>query len=421
MWIYLPPKLSASAPGSKALGSACGSPGESWVFEPGTVCYVEREFAAAKILAGQMEQGLLDSAPVWSDVKTFARVAARLRGCVDILTGGYPCQPFSMAGKRGGREDPRHLWPDIFDIIRAAEPVCCFFENVAGHLTLGFAEVCHGLHEAGYEVEAGLYTAAETGASHLRQRLFILAHHQGEQCQRAECGGIGRRQSKAKAGNRGEPLERGDGGGDAGQGWRPQHPDAGRDVGDSNGAGLEGRHIGGDRAREWAAGEAGWELGLYPPGGDVGDAISGGLHRDAWRRTGQEPADGHFGLYPPGPDSPDWPAIIERRPWLAPALEYSAGKRLAGGDAPERSGASNGIRAAIAGSDTADGGGSEATQFGIRRVADEFSALLDAAGRHRTDRLRALGNAVVPVCAAVAFCDLARKLGLWEGTCTPID
>jgi len=139
-----------------------------------TVAYVEREAFAVANLVAKIEEGKMDSAPIWTDVKTFD--GRPFRGKVDIITGGYPCQPFSLAGKRAGTEDPRHLWPDIARIIEAVRPVWCFFENVAGHLTLGFPEVYRSLRDMGYSVEAGLFTAAEVGAPHKRQRLFILAH-----------------------------------------------------------------------------------------------------------------------------------------------------------------------------------------------------------------------------------------------------
>lgn len=76
----------------------------------------------------------------------------------------------------GGESDPRHLWPFIQRSIAVIRPRFCFFENVRGHLTLGFKNVCHDLGELGYEVVAGLFTAAECGAEHERERLYILAY-----------------------------------------------------------------------------------------------------------------------------------------------------------------------------------------------------------------------------------------------------
>lgn len=136
------------------------------------VAHVEIEAFAVANLVTKMEQNELDAAPIWTNLKTFDFRA--FRGKVDILTGGYPCQPFSLAGKRLGKDDPRHLWPYIIEGIRAARPPICFFENVEGHISEGFREVQASLRRAGYRVEAGIFSAAEVGAPHQRKRLFIL-------------------------------------------------------------------------------------------------------------------------------------------------------------------------------------------------------------------------------------------------------
>lgn len=135
--------------------------------------YVEIEAFVIQNLIGLMEKGVVDPAPVWADIKSFRY--GRFRDKIHGITAGYPCQPFSLAGKRKGTDDPRHLWPYIQRIIESTKPLWCFFENVAGHLTLGFDEVYRSLRQMGYRVEAGIFTAQEVGAPHLRQRLFILA------------------------------------------------------------------------------------------------------------------------------------------------------------------------------------------------------------------------------------------------------
>ena len=142
-----------------------------------TVCYVERDAYAAATLVARMEDAALDCAPLWDDVKTFNGKA--WRGVVDIIHGGYPCQPFSVAGKKLGDKDPRHLWPHIARIVREIKPPICFFENVGGHLRLGFEQVHDDLRSMGYRVKAGLFTASEVGATHKRERLFILAYCEG--------------------------------------------------------------------------------------------------------------------------------------------------------------------------------------------------------------------------------------------------
>jgi DNA (cytosine-5)-methyltransferase 1 len=138
-----------------------------------TIAYVEIEAALIENLVVGMEAGELAPAPIWSNLKTFPWKAFHKK--IFFLIGGYPCQPFSNAGKRKGKDDPRHLWPHIERGIRAVRPVCCFFENVYGHLSLGFDQVAESLRAMGYAVEAGVYTASEVGASHKRARVFILA------------------------------------------------------------------------------------------------------------------------------------------------------------------------------------------------------------------------------------------------------
>jgi DNA (cytosine-5)-methyltransferase 1 len=115
----------------------------------------------------------LAPAPIWTDLKTFP--AQIFRDKVDILTGGYPCQPFSAAGKRAGKDDPRHLWPHIRQHIESIRPVRCFFENVDGHISLGLREVIEDLESLGYATTWGVFSAAEVGAPHQRKRVYILA------------------------------------------------------------------------------------------------------------------------------------------------------------------------------------------------------------------------------------------------------
>ena len=138
-----------------------------------TVALCEIEAFAIANLVSKMEAGLMDPAPIWPDLKTFPWAAFCDR--VDILTGGYPCQPFSAAGQRKGKQDPRHLWPFIADGIRLLRPRCCFFENVEGHISLGLSDVIEDLAGMGYRTTWGIFSASECGAPHQRKRVFILA------------------------------------------------------------------------------------------------------------------------------------------------------------------------------------------------------------------------------------------------------
>jgi DNA (cytosine-5)-methyltransferase 1 len=142
-----------------------------------SVALCEIEAFAIANLVSKMEAGLMDPAPIWPDLKTFPWAAFRDR--VDILTGGYPCQPFSAAGQRRGKDDPRHLWPYIAEGIRLLRPRICFFENVEGHISLGLSDVIEDLAGMGYRTTWGIFSAAEVGAPHQRKRVFIMAHKLG--------------------------------------------------------------------------------------------------------------------------------------------------------------------------------------------------------------------------------------------------
>lgn len=143
-----------------------------------TVAFVERESHAAAALVARMEDEALGQAAVWDDLRSFD--GRPWRGHVHLVSAGYPCQPFSYAGKRGGDADPRHLWPAVARIVDEARPRWVWCENVEGHLSLGFPDVVDSLRSLGYSTKAGLFTAREAGARHRRRRLFILAHADSE-------------------------------------------------------------------------------------------------------------------------------------------------------------------------------------------------------------------------------------------------
>ena len=94
---------------------------------------------------------------------------------IDILTAGYPCQPFSHAGQRQGTNDARHIWPYIKTAISVLRPSIVILENVRGHLSLGFSTVLGDLAEIGYDAQWTLVRASDVGAPHRRERLFVIA------------------------------------------------------------------------------------------------------------------------------------------------------------------------------------------------------------------------------------------------------
>ena len=148
------------------------------------IAYVEIEAFAIANLVSKMESGQLSPAPIYTDLKTFP--AHLFRDRVDIITGGYPCQPFSAAGKRLGEDDPRHLWPFIRRHVQTIRPSRVFFENVEGHISLGLSTVISDLEEDGYRSAWGIFSAREVGAPHQRKRVYILGNSKHDGSSSAE-------------------------------------------------------------------------------------------------------------------------------------------------------------------------------------------------------------------------------------------
>ena len=212
---------------------------------------------------------------------------------VDILTGGYPCQPFSHAGQRKGKADERHLWPYVAAAIGALGPRLVVLENVAGHLSLGLADVLGDLASLGYDARWLVVRAADAGAPHGRARVFIAAHPDGAGLEGHLVSGSG-----APAGRRGHAV--------AGAAPSPAHPD--------------GRGHGGDagpsRQRQRARGES--------------DAGGAGAAADAeWSRFGRhgQPApttyaEVQWGRYAPAIER--WERLT--RPAPAPTIPGTNGR-----------------------------------------------------------------------------------------------
>lgn len=344
------------------------------------VLLVEREAPAVATLAAAMEAGLLAPAPVWSDVRSLD--GRRWRGCVDGVVGGIQCQPHSVAGKRLGRDDPRDLWGAARRILVQSGAWWVLIENVPGMLSSGGAErVWRDLGRLGFEREIGLFSAAEVGASHERQRLFILGV-----ADRARLGGArpgqfgprfgwqqlparGHRSGVADADGAGSSLRlvrTGDGGAKraAAVGVRRD------DLVDAESIGRREGRPGAELRSGWhTAGGADGVLGAADGEGQsqsIGHLAEGG----GWAGDAGRP-----GLSPPGPGDDDgWRAVLARRPGLAPATEPF-----------------------------------------VRRVADGMAGGMDMPGARerdgwRTDALRLLGNGVHPLAAAHALRTLATRL-----------
>ena len=152
--------------------------GFSWSGLSKPVLFCEIDPWCRKVLAKHWP-----SVPIAEDVKELANDPNGLIPDCDILSCGYPCQPFSVAGKQRGAEDDRHIWPEIFKIIQAKRPTWIVCENVPGHISLGLNQVLSDLEDkAGYAVQTFCIGAVSVNAPHRRQRIFVIAHtnRQGE-------------------------------------------------------------------------------------------------------------------------------------------------------------------------------------------------------------------------------------------------
>ena len=124
----------------------------------------------------------------YEDIKelNYERLKADGIDSIDIITGGYPCQPFSIAGRQKGEQDPRHLWPEYFRLVKELRPTWVIGENVSGHIKLGLDTVIEDLESEDYSVRPFSISASSIGANHQRERIWILAHSRRSQWPRAE-------------------------------------------------------------------------------------------------------------------------------------------------------------------------------------------------------------------------------------------
>lgn len=125
----------------------------------------------------------------WPNVPNYGDVRNVSCGC-DVLTGGFPCQPFSQAGQRRGSSDDRYLWPAMLSAIRSSRPTWLLCENVAGILSMEFCDMLTCLEKEGYVTQTFLIPALAVGAIHGRNRVWVLAHSGSER--RKEVNGISR-------------------------------------------------------------------------------------------------------------------------------------------------------------------------------------------------------------------------------------
>ena len=147
-------------------------------YKPQTLFQVEQNKFCQRVL-----QKHWPNVPILEDVKEIANDPDRFIPKTDwrktILTAGYPCQPFSAAGKQKGTKDPRHIWPFIFKIVALKKPKYCVFENVNGHIALGLDAVLNDLESQNYAVSTSIIPALPF-RPHKRERIWVVAQHMGD-------------------------------------------------------------------------------------------------------------------------------------------------------------------------------------------------------------------------------------------------
>ena len=343
-----------------------------------TVCYVERDAFAAAVLVARMEDKTLEAAPIWDDVSTFD--GKPWRGVVDCIAGGFPCQDVSFAGKGEGLDGARSgLWSEYARIIREVGPRYVIVENVAALTSRGLDRVLADLAELGFDAEWDCFSAAGVGAPHLRRRIFILAQRVPDAERDAVWLESERGTGRAQAADEGdaEPRHMGEsmadrererlerleparsktgavrrsGGASVADAEIDDHGRVTADMGHANGSLCEAR--------------AGSTEATHSRGDAMGDTDRGrcegewpvGVHGGDDASRGDVDRPDNRLSWPPGPgDAEGW------REWIA-----------AGGPEPA-----------------------------VRRGADGSA--------YRMDRLRCLGNGVVPSVAARAWRTLIRRL-----------
>ena len=325
-------------------------------------CYLEREAYPAAVLAARMQDGSLDAAPVWSDILTFD--AAAWAGAVDCVVAGFPCQDLSLAGRRAGLDGKRSgLFFDILDIAHACGARYLFLENVAGIASAtasvvdeaegalderAAARVLGELADRGWNAEWLTLSASDVGASHGRERWFCwawreLGHADHERAHRSRTGA--KQDRSAKPANSDRSM--------GNTGLQYQHLQQRED-------GAEYPGTGGLMECEFCGYTFPKSCGRY---GNRGGAQT---HGPVSQLCGVHA----IGLFAPGPTDPRWAGILDRAPWLAPAIDKTA-------------------------------------ESGLRGVAD---GLADRSHDCRAQRLKCVGNGVVALQAAAAAVVLVRRM-----------
>jgi DNA (cytosine-5)-methyltransferase 1 len=287
--------------------------------------------------------------PIYDDVRSLTGEQLRADGIVrpDVIVGGYPCQPFSVAGKQRGAEDDRHLWPEVYRLVKEIRPTWGIFENVAGHITMGLDEVLSDLEAEDYAARPFVIPACGVDAPHRRDRVWIVAHANSE----GQSDVPQHEQWVARATTMGDTMRDG-----------RLATEVGTVTGEASDSGSEGQGLAFQSAR--ASGREHGE-GLETDteqSANVGDTQRSRQSGDNGRRSGQEPENGRKDV------------------------AYTSSQRLQGRaeEQAHRVGDLQG-QSERSGENRADFWAAEPS---VGRVANGVS--------NRSHRIKALGNAVVP-------------------------
>lgn len=372
-----------------------------------TTVYVEIDPYCQRILEARISDGSLDRGAIWDDITTFD--GRSWRGSIDLISGGFPCQDISVAGKGAGILAGKRsgLWREYARLIGEIRPRYVFIENVAALLHRGLNIVFSDLAEVGYDAEWGSFRASDVGAPQRRERIFILAYAQRDaSIKRSGLSGIGRWKNDT------EQVGMGSGSvaNALGHGFNDERRSTAerctrqsfekirriqQRLEDPNVTRLEGGRQFQRGPTSGAVADSSSQrehtLRDVQPESDSGwtsdgsrdeDRTLGDSTRTRLERSERSEYEGHrdgpaaddLGVFPPGPSDRDaWRDIIERYPDLSPAIEKT-------------------------------------TEPYVRRMVAGVPVWVDPTGTYRVNRLKALGNAVVLQCAALAFTTLMARI-----------
>ena len=345
------------------------------------VGYVEWDKYCQEVLAKRIEDGFLDEAPIFGDIDEFIKsgAAKKYEGFVDVVTAGFPCQPFSVAGKKRGQDDERNKWPQTLECIRLIRPRYALLENVPGLLNSGyFGEILSSLAQSGFDARWIVLGADDVGAPHRRKRLWIKATSQDPE--RSGC--LHREHEEGRIQVR-EQREPGSRGGERVSGDLP-------DVADSDHSGSGTSERSSDRNREKRG--QGWQEQSLSQSRRLGEDVADSSRSRFQARSGDRMGTEHGSRGNEGQSASaggkavvaDSESIRMERSRAAWEQEPSVPARQ---ELPRRDG-------------TGGRGTYWSTEPNVGRVAHGVAS--------RVDRLKALGNGQVPLVAATAWLLLTK-------------